>query len=195
MICPHCQHEISKFSLTVHTNACVHNPQNIALLKQWLPDPVYPGCIRLMLDYDQNTPARPSREHLLSAYGTWQALADAYGLKFVSYNERHISAKLQGTHAELRRLSKELHRGRYSPTQNDYAIYAAGNDSCLQCDNLIKRFGSWPAVLAHFEMTLPLAPVRHSWRSDDEPEMRYQPPFWFAGLYDVTSRPTTFTIT
>lgn len=199
MNCPHCDQVISKFSYTIHTRSCVLNPEMQALLRQWLPDPNYPGFIRVMIDYERNTPARPSREHVVSYYKSWQAVADAFGLKLMNFNDRRLAGKLTATGNELRRLSQELHHGRFAPSQNEYRVYAAQNDyttGAMECDGLVQRYGSWKAVLDHFEMTLPL-PARNKPKVD-EPDLRYTTaPYWFSGLYSFNSdnvvyRPTTF---
>lgn len=175
-ICPHCGQAISKFSLTIHVRSCVVNPEMQALLRQWLPDPNYPGFIRMMNDYERNTPARPSREHVVSYYGSWQKMAETFGLQLMNFNERRLAGKIRETGNEIWRLSQELHDGRYAPTQNEYHVYANQSDrvnGCLQIGNLIQRFGSWRAVLAHFNMTLPFQPPKRS-EFDDEPWLKHR---------------------
>lgn len=196
MNCPHCNQAISKFSYTIHTRSCVLNPEMQENLRQWLPDPEHPGFIRLMKDYEQNTPAKPSREHVVSFYKSWRAVADAFGLKMMNFNDRRLAGKMQAAGAELRRLSRELHHGQFAPTQNEYRINAAQNDyttGAMECDRLVQRFGSWKAVLAHFEMTLPL-PARNKVKID-ESELHYSAPYWFTGYYTISYSPSGWAYT
>ncbi len=168
--CPYCNQVISKFSVKIHIRSCVQNPEIQAALREWLPDPDYPGYIRIMIDYQRNTPAKPSREHVVSYYGSWAKVAAAFGLKLMDFDERRIVMKLAETGNELRRLTKELHAGRYSPSRSEYSIYgghSGQNTGCIHVDNLVQRFGSWFGVLAHFGLTLPLKPATRPAHDDE----------------------------
>lgn len=147
--CPHCGHEF--FHLSGHI--CAESPDIAAWLAATLPNPARPGYIVSRTQYDciPNKPIDSSA--LRRVYVSWSALAKRHGLLCHSAHGRQKStSRTNGpvildseSMAELHRLSRELHAGKFGPSYNEYNTHST---LTLSANALRHRHGgSWAAVL------------------------------------------------
>lgn len=164
MNCPYCG-KYDKYSYTTHARTCRYNPAVIEVLRQILPSPSSPGCIRTSAEYEHarllEYPSAPSIESVRKQYGSWNNLAREFGLEVRDRNGIRIEEKVNATKVALEELSIRLYGGEYAPSQNDYRknVYRAGtNGGPITCDVLVQKYGKWESVLEYFGITAPIKP-------------------------------------
>ncbi len=193
--CPTCGRMFNKFSVGKHKPNCPDRADMRALITQWLPNPELPGYARTETEYTRNTPNKPCSNLLKIHFGKWSLVAESFGLKATDHNLYRIQNKLHATGAELRRLSEELHDGRYGPTRKEYCWHkesGGGAGTCaMDASVLGDKFGNWAAVLANWD----LIPPPEKQRDYTESKTEYSgSPYWFSGWYEVTYSPNKFAL-
>lgn len=192
--CPTCGRMFHKFSVGKHKPNCPDKAENRALIAQWLPSPELPGYARTETEYLRNTPNKPCSNSLKIHFGKWSLVAESFGLQAVDSNFYRIQKKMQATGAELRRLSDELHDGRYGPTRKEYCWHNQGGGAgtcAMDASVLGDKFGNWAAVLANWDLVLP--PVE-AVKEPVKLEACGSSPYWFSGWYEVTYSPNKFAL-
>lgn len=148
--CPHCSRDFRQLG----DHKCAESPAIHAWLTEYLPDPMRPGCIVSVTEYESITNAPVQVKALVRAYGSWHGVAKRFGLivrrKIGSAPNRYTNG-VGGidpvSMAELHRLADELHDNEFGPSLNEFDAYA--QDTPLAGWGLARRFdGSWPSVLA-----------------------------------------------
>lgn len=110
-------------------------------------------------------------------YGTWRAVAAAYGLELMHVNERRQADKLAETQAIMQRLSVRLHGGKYGPTKWEYEREATDTKTGLEVTALYRRWHDWAGILQHFGFAqVPRAAQRTV--KEDEPTLTFRPAYW-----------------
>lgn len=90
--CDHCRREMSIFAITKHQRNCPESPENSEKIRRNIADPNNPGYALSERRYAKETGNSPCANTLMKHYGTWRAVAAAYGLELMHVNERRMAA-------------------------------------------------------------------------------------------------------
>lgn len=148
--CEHCGREMSKFTISRHRANCPEQASRREAIRRNLEDPNNPGFIRSERNY-VHCCLSPCAKTLMSHFGKWSDVAHYFGLEMMQANERRLADKLEATGAFLRKLSQDLHGGKFGPSLREYeqATYG-GRHGAMEKTGLYRRFEDWAGVLQHF---------------------------------------------
>ena len=140
--CPTCGRVFARPDLH---RVCPQAPDVRTWLEENLPDAADARYIIPINDFEKLNPPI-SRAPMLAQYGSWRAVAAAFGLRNRTAERGAVIDGLDPeVAADLQRLARELHGGEFGPSTSEYD----DNRSCaITTHGLKHRHGTWSDVLA-----------------------------------------------